>query len=48
MQIPIELSGHGVDQSDWAQECVRERAGRLERYAEDEARSDIPPGWRSE
>lgn len=34
MQVPIELSFHGVDHTDWAEEYVRERASRLERYAD--------------
>lgn len=35
MQVPLEISYHGVDHSDWSEAYIRERAAHLERFCED-------------
>ncbi len=33
MEVPLELSFHGVDHTDWAEEYVRKRVARLQQFA---------------
>lgn len=35
MQVPAEISYHGVDRSDWSEEFIGRQVERLERYAPD-------------
>lgn len=34
MQVPLELSFHGVQRSDWSEQNIRERTTRLERFCD--------------
>lgn len=34
MQVPLEISYHGVDHSDWSEAYIRERAAHLERFCD--------------
>jgi cold shock CspA family protein/ribosome-associated translation inhibitor RaiA len=34
MQIPLEISFHGVSRSDWSEAYIREQAARLERFCD--------------
>lgn len=34
MQVPLELSFHGVPRSDWSENDIRERAANLERFCD--------------
>ncbi len=35
MQIPLEISFHGVDRSEWSEAFIQKQVERLERYAPD-------------
>lgn len=35
MQIPVEISFHGVDRSEWSEDFIHRQVERLERYAPD-------------
>lgn len=35
MRVPLEISFHGVDRSEWSENYIREQADRLEKFCDD-------------